>query len=384
MEITPKYLSSLGKIGKGACADVYKYGDKALKVLNESGRAITNLQETSKLVGIKNDTFVLPEEILTGADGKIIGYILELVDGQAFIDDNIIKNVDFDTLKGAIAKVEQDLQQLSANKVVCNDLNHKNIMWDTTNGCIKIIDTDSFIVNEDLTEEQIYGMNLEQFNNQIELVLGNSGNTKMQVLRNNPKFAEVQRKYVIGQVKGQKLSITILIDCLVNIAEEQFGRKFNSLQEIEQAIQESEIQQENANKIASFEEYKSRKQQITEQQTENIRTSQIGIKQKIANFLADKKILRKIPFIDRFVAKEQRLLPETTQQREDKITAHTKFEDEISGHGKYKNLFLGKPVKNVSLEMNRQKIPESHSMVDPEKIAQMKKKMDGKSLEDDL
>lgn len=131
MEITPEYLSTLEKIGRGACADVYKYGDKAIKVLNESGKAMTNLQETSKLVGIKNNTFVLPEEILTDADGKVIGYILELVDGQAFIDDNIIKNIDFDTLKGAITKVEQDLKQLSANKVVCDDLNHKNIMWDS-------------------------------------------------------------------------------------------------------------------------------------------------------------------------------------------------------------------------------------------------------------
>lgn len=296
MEFTPEYLSSLGKIGKGACADVYKYRDKALKVLNESGKAMTNLQEASKLIGIKNDTFVLPEEILTGADGEIIGYILELVDGQAFIDDNIIKNIDFDTLKSAIAKVEHDLQQLSANKVVCDDLNHKNIMWDTTNGCIKIIDTDSFIVNKDLTDEQIYNMNLEQFNNQIELVLGNSGTTQMQVLRNNPKFVEVHRKYVIGQVKGQNPSVTILIDCLVCIAEEQFGRKFNSLQEIEQAIQKSEIQQE------------------------------------------------------------------------DKITAHAKFEDEISGHKKYRNLFPGKAVKNVFPEMNRRKIPETHSMENPEKL----------------
>lgn len=130
MKITPEFLSTLEKIGKGACADVYKYGDKAIKVLNESGKAMTNLQETSKLVGTKNDTFVLPEEILTGVNGEVIGYVLELVDGQAFIDDNIIKNIDFDTLKGAIEKVEQDLQQLSANKIVCYDLNHKNIMWD--------------------------------------------------------------------------------------------------------------------------------------------------------------------------------------------------------------------------------------------------------------
>lgn len=131
MEITLEILNKLEKIGKGACADVYKYGDKALKILNESGKAMVNLLETSKLEGIKNDTFILLEQILTGTDGKTIGYVLELVNGQAFIDDNIIKNIDFDTLKRSIEKVEQDLQQLSTNKIICNDLNHKNIMWDS-------------------------------------------------------------------------------------------------------------------------------------------------------------------------------------------------------------------------------------------------------------
>lgn len=228
-------------------------------------------------------------------------------------------------------------------------------------------------------------MNLEQFNNQIELVLGNSGNTRMQVLRNNPKFAEIQRKYFIRQLKGQNPSVTILIDCLVNIAEEQFERQFRNLQEIEQAIQESEIQQEDKSRVVSFEEYKSKKQQITEKQIESIGTSQIGIKQRIANFLADKNLVKKIPFIHRFVEREQRLLPETTQEQiEDKQAAHAKFEDEISGHRKYKNLFMGKPVKNVYLEMNKQKIQESHSMADSKKIVQMRKKMDRKSFENDL
>ena len=197
----------------------------------------------------------------------------------------------------------------------------------------------------------------------------------MQVLRNNPKFEKVQRNYTVGQVRDQNPSVTILIDCLANIAEEQFQKKFNNLQEIEQAIQESEIQQEDDNS----------KQPINRQQTEKIETSQIGIKQKIANFLADKTLLRKIPFIDKFVKKEQRLLPKTTQeQREDKTTAHAKFEDEISEHGRYKSLFLGQPVKGVSFEMDRKKIPESFSMADSEKITQMKEKTYEKSLEDDL
>jgi len=385
MQMTPEYVNTLEKIGKGACANVYKYGNKALKMLNESGKAMANLQETSKLVGIKNDTFVLPQEIVTNEDGEVIGYILELVEGKAFIDDRVINHMDFATLKGAIVKVEKDLQQLSANKILCNDLNHKNIMWDSKNGYIKIIDTDSFVVNEDLTEEQIYEMNLEQFNIQIELVLGNNGNTRMQVLRNNPKFVEVQRNYVIEQMRGKKPSITRLIDCLEEIAEEQFGKKFSNLQEIEQAIQEKEMQQVGKNKIVSFATYKSSEQPMEEQQTESMETSRIGIKQKISNFLANKTLLRKISFIDRWIAKEQRLLPEATQeQKEDKQTAHAKFEEEISGHGKYKNLFLGEQVRNASLEVNRKKIPEAHSMADKGKMVQMKQKMDGKSLEDDV
>ena len=97
----------------------------------------------------------------------------------------------------------------------------------------------------------------------------------MQVLRNNPKFEKVQRNYIVGQVRNQNPSVTILIDCLANIAEEQFQKKFKNLQEIEQAIQESEIQQEDDNKIVSFHEYKNSKQPINRQQTEKIETSQI-------------------------------------------------------------------------------------------------------------
>ena len=67
--------------------------------------------------------------------------------------------------------------------------------------------------------------------------------------------------------------------------------KFSSIQEIEQAIQESEIQQEDENKIEnlSFDGYKNSKHQITEQRTESIGTSQIGIKQKDCKFPSRQK-----------------------------------------------------------------------------------------------
>lgn len=239
-----------------------------------------------------------------------------------------------------------------------------------------------------MTEEQIYRTNLEHFNNQVELALGNSGNTKLQVLRDNPNFNEVQRKYIIEQIKEQNPSVTILIDCLIDIAEEQFKRKFNSFREIEDAIQEREVEQreikKDENKVTALKKYTNSKSESRKNKPENIAIYQIGIRQKFANYLANKIILRKIPFIDRFVKKEQRLLPEKEQEKKvDMKTAHSKFEDELSEYGKYKKLILGKPVRDFSNEINIQKIPESYSIADSEKIAEAKKKNNEKSFNDD-
>ena len=65
MEFTPEYISTLEKIGVGACADVYKYGNKALKILKERGiikkqldgvKVLANGTLTKKLT-VKADRF---------------------------------------------------------------------------------------------------------------------------------------------------------------------------------------------------------------------------------------------------------------------------------------------------------------------------------------
>ena len=66
--------------------------------------------------------------------------------------------------------------------------------------------------------------------------------------------------------------------------------------------------------------------------------------------------------------------------KEDKTTAHAKFEAEISDMENIKTYFLENQLKKVSLEMNRQKFQNLIQWQIQKKIAQMRKKMDGKVI----
>ena len=65
-----------------------------------------------------------------------------------------------------------------------------------------------------------------------------------------------------------------------------------------------------------------------------------------------------------------------------KQNQHTEFVNEISGNGKYRK-FLGQTIKSPVMETAKQKYGEPHAMADKDKIEQMKKKMDGKSIDND-
>lgn len=385
IQITSGELSQMQELGRGACSVVYKYGtDLVIKALNEKGIEMHNEDEFSNIIGIENSTCVFPKSSVE-IDGSFKGYTMDYVQGVPLHE--IIKKIDIPTLISAIKKVESDLEQLSTEKVLFQDLNQGGIMWDEAENRIKIIDTDFFEKNETITEGQCYGANITSFNSMIEMELGiiNGQGTKLsEYLQNNPDFSQLYTKYMIYSLNGKNMSVTELVDKAVEIFENDFGTKVNSIEEMQQLIgerienRESEITAE----IPTFEPPK-------EKQTKN---DKLGIKQKMVNFLASKKLLRKIPFIDRFVLREQKLLPEETKVKQDtnKQTEHRKFVDEISNNGEYRKLSLGQRIKGVAVkavdlkDMTKIDKLEPHSMANQEKIEQMKKKMDGKSIDDDL
>ena len=376
LKITSNELAQMEELGRGACSTVYKYGtDLVIKMLNEKGIKMHNEKEFSNLIGIKNPTCVFPKSKVE-MNGKFQGYTMEYVQGEEL--HNVIKQLDFPTLISAIQKVENDLQQLSKEKVVFQDLNQGGIMWDKERNCIKIIDTDFFEKNESISEEQCYSANITSFNSMIEMELGiiNGQGTKLsEYLQSNPEFSQLYTKYMIYSLNGRNMSVTDLISKAVEIFEKDFGTKIGSIEEMQELIGERTENKESdiAEKVPIFEPPKEEQ-------------NKLGIKQRIANFLANKSLLRKIPIIDKFVTREQRLLPEkiVEEQKKDNRTEHSKFVDEVSENGKLRNLLLGQPIKNVEMKTAKQRNGELQTMADQTKIEQMRRKMDGKSMDDDL
>lgn len=376
LKITSNELAQMEELGRGACSTVYKYGtDLVIKMLNEKGIEMHNEKEFSNLIGIKNSTCVFPKSKVE-MNGKFQGYTMDYVQGEEL--QNIIKQLDFPTLISAIQKAENDLQQLSKEKVVFQDLNQGGIMWDKERNCIKIIDTDFFEKNESISEEQCYSANIASFNSIIEMELGiiNGQGTKLsEYLQSNPEFSQLYTKYMIYSLNGRNMSVTELINKAVEIFERDFGTKIGSIEEMQELIGERTETKESdiAEEVPIFEPPKEEQ-------------NKLGIKQKIANFLANKSLLRKIPIIDKFIIREQRLLPEkiVQEQKKDNRTEHSKFVDEVSENGKLRNLLLGQPIKNVEMKTAEQRNGELHTIADQTKIEQMRRKMDGKSMDDDL
>ncbi len=109
-------------------------------------------------------------------------------------------------------------------------------------------------------------------------------------------------------------------------------------------------------------------QEIQEEREAKVIRSRLSIRQRIANFLSNKSTLRKIPFINRFIAKEQNLLLGTNLAMENanKRSRHDKFMDSISNYGEYTGLY----VKDYGEK--------------PEAKTDRQDEFKGKSFEDDL
>lgn len=90
--------------------------------------------------------------------------------------------------------------------------------------------------------------------------------------------------------------------------------------------------------------------------------SKLTIRQRIAKFLQKNDMLMNIPFIEKFVGNQLNVLPPPTHQRTATInSSRENFVNWLSNNGKYRNL------PTIQRRMS-----------DPEKIAQMQRKMEQK------
>ena len=104
-----------------------------------------------------------------------------------------------------------------------------------------------------------------------------------------------------------------------------------------------------------------------QQQDNNIQTNnnQLSLKQKIAQFLRRSDMLMNVPFVEKFVNRKLNVLPSVSQVRSSTInSSRESFVSRLSNNGEFRNL---PPIQRLS---------------DPERIAQMQRRMQSKRLED--
>lgn len=370
------------RISQGSCGNVYKQGSKAVKVYKETGQ-VPKYEDINQLVGIQNDTVVFPEELSVDENGKVTSYVMDFVNGRLLGDT--IKQLDFKLLQTAIETAEQNLQGVVKEKVLFNDLNVGNIMWDDEKKSIRIIDTDFFKRDLELTEENVYKYNLRNFNNQMETIIGIRDGNLANFLVSIPEYTEFQREYFKRSLKGENVSTAELLQTIRNVAEKEFNTTFSNLAEIEEALMSrdevSNKKMQNSAKMESIPIFTPPE----EQDEEKFEPPQTSIKEKI------KQSLSKIPLVRKFLNRNQKLLEAPKEPKEPTrppIKDNKSFIAELSNNGEYRKLPFGQPVKEVIAKTNeifekenKLKKAKTQPMADKGKVDNMKNTMQGPDLE---
>lgn len=225
-------LEQLQNLGRGACATVYRYGENlVIKVFNDKGMELHDNEGFSGLVGVENGTCVFPKCTIE-IDKQFQGYAMQYIDGVEL--QKVIKELDFDSIITAINKVEQDLRTLASDKILFMDFNQGGLMWNEKDG-MKIIDTDFFSRNDEITEEECYSHNIKHFYTLIEQELGiitGEYNKIMNFIQSNEEYNQTYTDYFISSLDGTNMTVTVVINKMIEVFEKEFGVKPKSIAEM--------------------------------------------------------------------------------------------------------------------------------------------------------
>ena len=362
--ISVNRVKNLPSLGEGACATVYRYNNEAFKIFKETGE-IPSYEELMQIIGINNEACVFPKDVLVDERGQMVGYVMEYIEGTRLADN--IGQINIQSLQLAISKIEQELQLLANNKVLFNDFNIGNVMWEDKTQTIKIIDTDFFQRNQQLTSEQVFHHNLGDFNTQVETMMGVMQGEFADYLRNSESFNEIYNKYMQRQFRGDNVSINELISAIKSVTEKDFGKEFSTLGEMKQEVQgrmkttQAQIQQTEIpvfqppeQETPSFYPPSQKKPTVSNTQKEftinefgeiirpHVLEQQPAIKntepEKTTFRQKLKQLLSRVPLVRNLVNSQEKALPESSKQLE-MVSGNEEtkkdFLNNLTGHGEF-------------------------------------------------
>ena len=229
-------IEALEYIGAGACANVYKDNDTVYKIIKENAKPLYWPGSLEKLSEVKSNLCVFPNEVLKDSNGAYIGYTMDFVPGQKMGD--VFQDLSFDQLQHAISEAEIGVNELSESKISFDDMHFNNIMWNSRDNSIKIIDTDFYKFADEIPTEELRKINRTKFNNQFETLMGIRDGTLAKYLNRNTEYTQYYKEWFKRTLSGEELNPYELIDKIKSIAEKDFGIEFNSISEILQRAQD--------------------------------------------------------------------------------------------------------------------------------------------------
>ena len=223
---------------------------------------------------------------------------MDLVSGRKVKD--IIAMLPFEQLQSAIAKAELDVEEISKQNIMFDDMHDDNVMWNEETQSIQIIDTDFFKKMKD--NSSLNDVNYQRFagtiQHMIDSRIGQYGRTENEALIPFYDLTSLKIK------DGKQLSINEYISNLKCAIENDFNKRFNNLNEIEMALQEKQ-------------------EKIEEEQHLEQIANNLTIKEKIIRFLAKSKHIRKLPFVNKLIYKKIKMLPTDVQEVINRQTQET-------------------------------------------------------------
>ena len=210
-------------IGKGRWASVYKVGDKAYKLLNTPNNF--SFEHIKQFLGKKRDIIVFPEDFIKDSrTDELIGYSMEYVKGVNVKE--VIYNISIEDLNYLISKTEKKIKDISDEGILIQDLHAGNILWDTKNHKIRIVDIDDY---EYKPGEILYKRNSIQFTKALIESMGSS------VFEYTIKHKNLY-KYLVNMedIEDDKyLSFNDYLREIIKDLESQIGSKITDLRQIQ-------------------------------------------------------------------------------------------------------------------------------------------------------
>lgn len=147
------------KIGEGSEIEAYLVDNHVEKYfIDKPGKKIYLTEETvDRMRNIKTNRILLPTDKIM-KDDKFIGYKMNYVEN---LGNDSYFELDKNKLQDEHKRLKEDIEILSDNKISIEDLNHPNTSYHKG---LYLIDPGSYIFDDDLSSNQVYGINIGLFN----------------------------------------------------------------------------------------------------------------------------------------------------------------------------------------------------------------------------